>query len=253
MKAVILAAGRGSRMGSDTEGRPKCCTMLAGKNLLQWQLASLRAAGVTEILVVRGYRGELLYGDFSTVDNTRWAETNMASSLVCATDWLASGPTIISYSDIVYHPDHVRALIACDGSIAITADRLWLELWRLRGEDPIADAETFQEECGILKEIGGKPKTLEEVEAQYMGLLLFKPQGWKQFFDIYLKLSAKEQACLDMTSWIRHALQQDVTVQVCSVNGRWCEVDVQTDREIYEEMVCSVDSCKTVWHHDWRW
>ncbi len=76
MKAIILAAGRGSRMKSLTEERPKCLVELAGKALLDWQLEALREAGVSEIAIVTGYKRELL-ANRGLVEfyNPRWAET----------------------------------------------------------------------------------------------------------------------------------------------------------------------------------
>lgn len=78
MKAIILAAGRGSRMKGLTDQKPKCLVELRGKTLLEWQLKALREAGVSEIAVVTGYRRELLaaYG-LTEFHNPRWAETNM--------------------------------------------------------------------------------------------------------------------------------------------------------------------------------
>ena len=55
-KAIILAAGRGSRMGDATASKPKCLNVLNDKCLLDWQLLSLRDAGIEEVTVVRGYR-----------------------------------------------------------------------------------------------------------------------------------------------------------------------------------------------------
>ena len=60
MRAVILAAGRGSRMKNLTDDRPKCLVELKGKALLDWQLESLRASGIREIAVISGYKSELL-------------------------------------------------------------------------------------------------------------------------------------------------------------------------------------------------
>ena len=60
MKAILLAAGRGSRMGSLTQDMPKCLTPLHGKPLLEWQLKALREAGCNSIGMVRGYRAEWL-------------------------------------------------------------------------------------------------------------------------------------------------------------------------------------------------
>ena len=60
MKAIILAAGRGSRMQNLTQKQPKCLVNLRGKALLDWQLEALRAAGISEIAIVTGYKRELL-------------------------------------------------------------------------------------------------------------------------------------------------------------------------------------------------
>ena len=57
MRAIILAAGRGSRMKTLTEKIPKCLVHLREKPLIEWQLAAIREAGITEIAVVTGYWG----------------------------------------------------------------------------------------------------------------------------------------------------------------------------------------------------
>ncbi|HEY9841671.1 MAG TPA: NTP transferase domain-containing protein, partial [Candidatus Obscuribacterales bacterium] len=78
MKAIILAAGRGSRMQGLSEAQPKCLTRLGDRPLLEWQLGALRQAGITETAVVKGYRGELLERpDLYGFENPRWAQTNM--------------------------------------------------------------------------------------------------------------------------------------------------------------------------------
>ncbi|MFZ5427690.1 MAG: NTP transferase domain-containing protein [Thermodesulfobacteriota bacterium] len=112
--AVILAAGRGSRMEELTRLKPKCLLELAGKPLLEWQLAALRAAGASGVTVVTGYRGEMIAGyGMNTVENPRWSETNMVSSLLCAAPLLESRECVVTYSDIVYGPSAVRALLGC--------------------------------------------------------------------------------------------------------------------------------------------
>ena len=59
MKAIILAAGRGSRMKNLTSDKPKCLVKLHGKPLLEWQLESMYKSGISEIAVVTGYKNEL--------------------------------------------------------------------------------------------------------------------------------------------------------------------------------------------------
>ncbi len=77
MKAIILAAGRGSRLLSLTDDRPKCLVELYGKPLLDWQIKALRDAGIQDITVVRGYLKDKITGEFETLENPRWFKTNI--------------------------------------------------------------------------------------------------------------------------------------------------------------------------------
>ena len=113
MKAIILAAGRGSRMKNLTDERPKCMVELHGKSLLEWQLQALREAGVDDIAIVTGYKREMFsQWKLKEFHNPRWAETNMVSSLACAYEWLEAEPCIVSYSDIFYDATAVTSLMA---------------------------------------------------------------------------------------------------------------------------------------------
>ena len=58
MKAIILAAGRGSRMGALTNNLPKCRTLLFNKELIEWQFLSLDNKAISEIGIVTGYLKE---------------------------------------------------------------------------------------------------------------------------------------------------------------------------------------------------
>ena len=249
-RAIILAAGRGSRMGTATADRPKCLNTVDGRPLLDWQLAALREAGLTQLAVVRGYRADLLQPPGCTLfDNPRWAETNMVSTLRCADAWLSAGPCLVSYADILYHADHIRRLAQAPGDIAITYDRLWLPLWQARFPNPLADAETFR--CrpdGALLEIGQRPSSLTQVEGQYMGLLKITAAGWAGIRGLIESLPPAEQDRLDMTSLLSRLLQTGFRIETVPVDGRWCEVDSESDRRLYEEKIRQPGP----WRHDWR-
>ena len=69
MKAIIVAAGRGKRLGVETDGIPKCMVKVGGKSILQTQVDDFTKIGVKDITVVRGFRKELLADEsFATVD-----------------------------------------------------------------------------------------------------------------------------------------------------------------------------------------
>ena len=245
--AVILAAGRGSRMRELTNDKPKCLLPLAGRPLLHWQLEALKKAGLKQIAVVRGYKSHCLEGEFHAIDNPHWQSANMVRSLLCAFDDLEGKEILAAYSDIVYKPEHVKNLLAVDASIAVTYDSAWLDLWSLRNDNPLDDAETFHEEGGFLVEIGGKPRNLNEVRGQYMGLLKFSLPGIALVRRFVNGLPGPEADRLDMTGLLRGLLGDGAAIRTVPVSGGWCECDTENDLRLYEQM-----STTKGWLHDWR-
>ncbi|QJB55730.1 phosphocholine cytidylyltransferase family protein [Pseudodesulfovibrio sp. zrk46] len=252
MQALILAAGRGSRMCEETRDKPKCLIPLSGKPMLHWQLQSLQSAGLETITVATGYKGHLLTGEFKTVENPVWDKTNMVSTMLCALPELAASPCIISYSDIVYHPDHVRALAGADGDISITYDREWKSLWSVRFDNPLDDAETFREQDGILQDIGRRTDSYEDIQGQFMGLLKFSADGFEQVKDLLGSLSEEEVAKLDMTALLQRLLAAGAHITAVPVSGQWCEADSMEDVTAYEKCIREHENNKTRWSHDWR-
>jgi L-glutamine-phosphate cytidylyltransferase len=237
-RAIILAAGRGSRMKHLTDEQPKCLAVLRGKPLLQWQVEALREAGIDEIAIVTGYQRERLQGKGLTeLHNPDWAHTNMVSSLACAQDWLAQGPCIISYSDIFYGPEAVRSLLHSGAELAITYDPNWLQLWARRFDNPLDDAETFQLDAqGRLTEIGQKPEHLDQVQGQYMGLLRFTPTAWAEVQRLRAAMPPAARDKAHMTGTLQQVIAaQRLPVQALPYTGAWGEVDSADDLQLYNE------------------
>lgn len=238
MKAIILAAGRGSRMKDLTEERPKCLVELRGKTLLEWQLKALREAGISEIAIVTGYKRELLSNrGLVEFHNPRWAETNMVSSLACAQEWLQAEPCIVSYSDIFYKASAVESLMTCAGRLAVTYDPHWLKLWEKRFGDPLLDAETFRlNPDKTLAEIGNKPKSVHEVQGQYMGLLRITPDGWGEVLRIRAGLPFTECDRMHMTGTLQKVIEAGrITIEAIPYEFSWGEVDSVEDLMTYQE------------------
>lgn len=240
MRGIILAAGRGSRMGPLGKDRPKCLVELEGRPLIERQIAALRRGGVEEIAVVRGYRAELI--DFPGIrwfTNERWSETNMVMSLAAAAAWLRSGPVIVSYGDIFYRNELVRRLVDAPGQLVITYDRDWRRLWTRRFTDPLGDAETFRiDAAGRLLEIGGKTTRIEDIEGQYMGLLKFTPRAWSAVEALLGTLDSGVRDRLDMTGLLRRLLvAEEIPINTFGTEGQWGEMDNPEDAALYQEMV----------------
>ena len=239
MRGIILAAGRGSRLKNITDDKPKCLVQLAGQPLLNWQLKAMRSAGIERIMVVRGYKGHMVTGDFETCDNHNWDSSNMVASLMCAEKWLREGPCLVSYADIVYSSGAVKKLASSPAELAMLYDEDWYELWSKRFEDPLSDAESFLlDEKGFIEDIGRKDVTLSEIQGQYMGLLKFTPESFdwiKSVINGDISLLAK----LDMTSLLQGLIKKGFNIKAVPWKSPWCEIDSADDLAVAERLVAS--------------
>lgn len=130
MKAIILVAGRGSRLAPHTDDRPKCLIEIGGRSILDHQLDALAAAGVFEVVLVVGCLQEMVRGHlasrreftFTFIENERFGETNTAYSL-----WLARGEMTDDFiylnGDVLIHPEVIRRLTGAPAAQALAVER----------------------------------------------------------------------------------------------------------------------------------
>ena len=229
-RAIILAAGRGSRLGLQTENKPKCLVHLLGQPLLLWQVQALQHIGIKDITVVTGYRCEMIEAfGIPTIHNASWAATNMVASLMAARD-LFDKPLLVSYSDIVYDPRILEKLRAVNDEIAVTYDLNWLTLWKERFEDPASDAESFSvDKGGYLKEIGKRNPNLNLVMGQYMGLLRISPVALMWIDELVCSITKEQGDRLDMTALLDLLINNGRQIKAVPTTLGWCEVDNEHD------------------------
>lgn len=120
--------------------------------------------------------------------------------------------------------------------LAVTYDPGWLKLWQKRFDDPLVDAETFKlNPDNTLTEIGQKPKSVDEVQGQYMGLLRFTPEGWGEVCRIRESLTPVERDRMHMTGTLQKVIQAgNVAIHAIPYELPWGEVDSADDLEIYQ-------------------
>jgi len=237
MHAVILAAGRGSRLGSMTNAVPKGMVQVAGKPILEWQRRALLAGGAKAVTVVTGYRSKVIADHgFDTIINEDWSRGNMLSSLDRALRRF-SGPLILSYADILYSPATVRDLIASDAPLSVAFDRDWLSLWQRRFDDPLSDAETFRLGVdGNIAEIGGKTNSISDIEGQFMGLMKLGLEG-RKWIEGLLAARPDARLAMDTTTMLSALISEGKLVRGIPATGGWCEIDDQVDWKIANALV----------------
>ena len=238
MKAIILAAGEGTRLRPYTLDRPKCLVEVDGVSLLDRQLAVLRSEGIGLVTLIGGYRADMLLRPDTTLRlNPRFHETNMVWTLFSAEQDL-QGDLILAYGDIVYSRDILRALLASTADIAVTIDLDWEQYWRARNEDPLDDAETLRiDAAGHIVEIGQKPVSLSQIEGQYMGLMKFSTNGLATLRDVFNRakqagsIRGKMPEKAYMTDLLQFLIDEGHALTAVKVHGGWVEVDTVSDLE----------------------
>lgn len=233
MKVIILAAGIGSRLGYLTQSKPKCLVELNNKSILDYQLEVLQKAKFDRLIIVGGHFAEQLKRpNLILKKNISYKTTNMLYSLFIAEDEF-DDDIIISYGDIVYSEDILSKLIEEKEDICVVIDKSWKEYWSKRIENPLDDVETLKiNKTGYITEIGLKPKTYNDIQGQYIGLIKFSKQGIK-----VLKkeiLNYKNDISLNfkksyMTDILQYMVLKGHKLKSVPINGNWIEVDTIDD------------------------
>ena len=235
MKAIILAAGRGSRNNDLTDDLPKCLLKIGNKSLRERQNESLTQAGIHDIYIVGGYKINSLFAyNRPLYRNEKWESTNMVHSLLCAYETLKNFDCIVSYGDIFYSDKIVSLLSKSKEMISVAYDKNWLSLWKKRFENVLDDAESFKKDVmENIIEIGKQANTIDEIEGQYMGLLKFKKEFWVSHKDFLDSIPANSS----MTDFLQTLIQRGVGIKGVENIWPWGEADSPEDIEVYESNV----------------
>lgn len=244
-RALILAAGQGTRLQPHTLDKPKCLVPLLGQSLLERQVTVLRQAGIDNIHIVAGYRADQIERlGFSVSINPRFATTNMVTSLFSAQTFMQqSGDLLIAYGDIVYQQDNLQRLLACDDEIALMIDRQWRRYWQLRLSDPLQDAETLlMDSSGHVTELGRKPDSYTQIQGQYTGLIKLRGDkiadiiAFYQGLDHNARYDGQDFDNMYMTSFLQALINAGWKAKACMVDNGWLETDTAEDLQLYETM-----------------
>lgn len=244
-KAIVLAAGQGSRLRPITNETPKCLVPLCGHPLLTWQTAVLQRSGIHDIAVATGFCSDQISDlGYPCYYNPNFEKTNMVTSLFNAGEFFDdTEDLVVVYGDIVFQTENLQQLLSSESQVSLMIDTAWRNLWSARMNNPLDDAETLilDDEQNIL-EIGKKPSSYEEIQGQYTGLIRIRRDVLGQVTDFYNNLD--RDATYDgqsfdnmyMTSFLQRLINFGFEVKGSLVESGWLEVDSCADLEAYESM-----------------
>ena len=221
-KAVLLAAGRGTRMRELTAALPKPMLQVRGKPVLQHIIEGLRDAGLRDFLIVVGWRAEVVrefFGNGSQFGvrinyTTQVVQDGTGKVVELAQEFAGRDPFILSYGDILVAPqNYPRLCVALADAEAVVSVK--------RNEDVSKGGAVFVNEKFELTDLREKPKPGEPTSPWYnAGIYAFRPG----IFEYVAKLKPSPRGEYELTDAIRDLVFAGQKVQALELTGDWADV-----------------------------
>lgn len=237
MKAVLLAAGRSTRLYPLTLDKPKSLLEVGGKTLLEYQLDAFASCEISEVIIVTGYLNHVIEGkikelqdlypfEFEFVYNPRFAETNNIYSLWLAQESVADSDFLCLHADVLFHPEILRTAANCAGDTVLVADREVLEetmKLKLDGERVVTV---------------GKHVRMDEASGTFLGIAKFSAQGGRLLFkELDLLIKAGETNAY-FTLAVEALIEKNCEVKAAFTdNLPWIEIDFPKELAQAEEKI----------------
>ena len=239
-KALVIAAGLGSRLKKHTENLPKCMLDFGGKTLLQRQLDSYKKNGIKDISLIRGYKKEKInYKGIRYFENNDYENNNILNSIFYA-EKVINGNIIISYSDILFDPSVVRRTLNSDHDISVVVDIDWRGYYVGRKDHPISEAENviFNSNNEVVK-IGKINTENQEVHGEFIGMIKLSNRGTEIFKEHFHRLKKIywnkpfQRAIIFqkayLTDFIQELVDIGIKVHCVIIESGWKEIDTVED------------------------
>ena len=248
MKAVILAAGRGTRMRELTNELPKPMLRVQGKPILEHIVEGIVAAGIREIFIVTGWHAEVVENHFG--DGGKWnahiafgrqiAQDGTGKAPEAAKKFAGDSPFLLTYGDILVQPETYPQMLRrfSEGDFAgvITVTR---------GGDMTKGGLNFFDEQFCLKRLVEKPSRgqLEQLRRDgrlkpnelvwyNAGIYIFRPS----LFDFTARLKKSPRGEYELTDAIGAMVATGQKLAGLEIQGRWVDVrDPETLAKLEQE------------------
>ena len=242
MKAIIIAAGTGTRLGK----KLKALLEVNSQTILSRQISIFKKMGIEEVVVITGpYSEKFPSIDVTYVNDRDYDEHDILGSLIVAKDYI-EGDIIITYSDILFDAVILEQIIQQECDIGIAIDMNWTKAYEGRTLHPLTEAENVLLDDGknILK-IQKNIKPHEGDIGEFLGLVKLSSQGSKILIDkieylltnhtgYFHNSSSLKKAYI--TDFIQELVNSKIIVTPIFISGKWCEIDTNQDLEIAQKI-----------------
>ncbi len=238
MKAIILAAGVGSRIRPLTDNLPKCLLKIGGKSILEIMVSHIQDCGINEIVFVLGYLQDQIKQIVTTkfpdltahfVINDRYAETNTGFSLMLTKNFVGDSAFVKFDADVVFEKKILKKLIECGHETCLCIDKnihLDGEAIKVvtRGETRVVKASKLVDPTAAVGESIG----IEKISAQTAKLL---------FAELEIMMADEKNHQAYYEGAYERLIEKDVAFHALDISGlKWSEIDTKADLGQAEEI-----------------
>ena len=245
MKAIILAAGKGTRLSKYTKDCPKGLLTFNGMSLIEHQINAMNKIGIDKIVIVKGYlEHKIDFNDITYYYNSHYQETNMVESLFCAESDL-NDDCIVTYSDIIYNFQILKETFNCKYNVGVVVDTNFIDYWKARlGNLYYEDMESLIIHNNRITSLGNPKPNINEIFGRYVGIIKFSKKGIQDLIDNYYHFKEKkirnklENRVFNkwhMTDLLQGMIDRGYIIRPINISKGWLEFDTDRDYELYNK------------------
>lgn len=240
MKAIIIGAGRGSRLNAMTDHQPKCYATVGGRRIIDWLLEAFDGAGLSDQVFIGGYQIDLIRRDhphLTFCHNAGWENNNILLSLFHAESHMDGG-FVCSYADILFRDSIVRDALAHPGDIVLCVDTHWRDRYADRSQHPEHDAEKVIVAGDRVTRVH-RAIPSEEASGEYIGVAKFTPAGARLLREHFHRVRAayagkpwREAKVFEKAYLIllfQEMIEHGVPIHMVPTHGDYMEIDTEED------------------------
>ena len=240
MKAVFIAAGQGSRLGSLTNDLPKPLVDVNGKSIIERQIDLLHKKNINDIVIVTGYKKEkFTFKNIEYVFNPNFLIDEQAGSLMSARQKF-SGDVLVMFGDILFDEQILEQVLNANGQISIAIDKDWEKSYEERNDNPIDKADkVLLKNNKIIKISAEQIRAEQNVDTgELLGIMKLSSEGSKILIEHYEKLENNHTGKFHDAESFKKAKFVDILQELIStgidinpivISGNWCEIDTPDD------------------------
>jgi len=241
MKAIIVAAGVGSRLGDLTKELPKPLIDVNGKSILERQILSFKKFGIDKIVIIRGpHREKFSFKNVTYVDDDDYENHNLLGSLMVAENEL-NEDVIISYGDIIFDETILEQILAFSGNAGLAIDYNWKKNHSGKSKELLGKISVVTIKNNSISNIGyyeNIDENPDSILGEFIGIMKLSPLSANYFITKYNELKTNHDGKFHdspsinfgiITDMINELIHNKIQFLPIKISGVWCEIDTQQD------------------------